>query len=136
MAGMGPLGGVQLDERDITGRADQGRAVTSAARGALILFDNEVPIGVRTQDWKYLDAVYYRGLKLPVGLLGYEELYDERGSHAENYSVADNHPEVVKAMKARLEAAKKEFAPYKHADIPQAFKTLNAQLGHIQDLTR
>ena len=96
-------------------------------------FDNEVPIGVRTQDWKYLDAAYYRDHKLPFSLLGYDELYDERSGRAENYSVAENHPDVVTAMKARLAAAKTEFAPYKHADIPQAFKTLNAQFAHIQD---
>jgi arylsulfatase A-like enzyme len=130
MAGLAPPAGVQLDGRDVTEVLTKG---APSPHEALILFDNEVPIGVRTQDWKYLDAVYYRGLKLPVGLLGYRELYDERGSRPENYSVAENHPEVVTAMKARLEAAKKEFAPYKHADIPQAFKTLQAQMGHIQD---
>jgi arylsulfatase A len=130
MAGLAPPAGVELDGRDVTEVLAKG---APSPHEALILFDNEVPIGVRTQDWKYLDAVYYRGLKLPVGLLGYQELYDERGSRAENYSVAENHPDVVAQMKGRLDAAKKEFARYKHADIPQAFKTLNAQLGHIQD---
>ncbi|MGZ3377173.1 MAG: sulfatase-like hydrolase/transferase [Phenylobacterium sp.] len=130
MAGLPPLSGVELDGRDITGVLAKG---APSPHEALILFDNEVPVGVRTQDWKYLDTLYYRGIKMPIGVFGYEELYDERGSRAENYSVAENHPEVVKQMKARLEAAKKAFAPYKHADIPQAFKTLNAQLGHIQD---
>ena len=130
MAGLPPLAGVQIDGRDITGVLAK---AAPSPHEALILFDNEIPIGVRTQDWKYLDAAYYRDHKLPFSLLGYDELYDERGGRAENYSVAENHPEVVKAMKARLAAAKTEFAPYKHADIPQAFKTLNAQLGHIQD---
>jgi len=90
-------------------------------------------VAIRTQDWKYLDAVYYRGLKLPVGLLGYDELYAERGDRAENYSVAANHPDVVKDMKARLAAAKATFAPYRHKDIPAVFKALQAQLAHIQD---
>jgi arylsulfatase A len=130
MAGLPPLAGVVLDGRDITEVLTKGAA---SPHEALILFDNEVPIAVRTQDWKYLDTLYYRGIKMPIGVFGYEELYDERSGRAENYSVAENHPEVVKQMKARLEAAKKDFAPYKHADIPQAFKTLNAQLGHIQD---
>lgn len=130
MAGMAPLAGVTLDGRDITQVLTKG---APSPHEELVLFDNEIPVGIRTQDWKYLDAVYYRGLKLPVGLLGYQELYDERGGRAENYSVADIHPEIAKAMKARLEAAKKAFAPFKHADIPQVFKTLQAQLAHIHD---
>jgi arylsulfatase A len=130
MAGLPPLAGVEIDGRDITEVLTKGAA---SPHEELVLFDNEVPIGIRTQDWKYLDAVYYRGLKLPVGLLGYEELYDARGGRAENYSVAANHPEIAKAMKARLAAAKATFAPYKHKDIPQVFKTLRAQLAPIQD---
>jgi len=130
MAGLAPPAGVQLDGHDITAVLTRGAA---SPHEALILFDNETPIGVRTQNWKYLDAAYYRDHKLPFSLLGYDELYDERDGRPENYSVAENHPDVVKAMKARLEAAKTEFAPYKHADIPQAFKTLNAQFAHIQD---
>jgi arylsulfatase A len=130
MAGMVPLAGVELDGRDVTQVLTKG---APSPHDQLVLFDNEVPVGIRTQDWKYLDAVYYRGLKLPVGLLGYQELYDERGGRAENYSVADVHPEVAKAMKARLDAAKTTFAPYKHKDIPEVFKTLQAQLAHIQD---
>ncbi len=130
MAGQRPLAGVELDGRDVTEVLMKG---APSPHEALVLFDNEVPIGVRTQDWKYLDAAYYRDHKLPFSLLGYDELYDERGGRAENYSVAENHPEVVKQLKARLEAAKTEFARYKHADIPQAFKTLNAQFAHIQD---
>src|SRR6185503_1603819 len=116
MAGLPPLAGVELDGRDITAVLTKG---APSPHEELVLFDNEVPVGIRTQDWKYLDAVYYRGLNLPVGLLGYQELYDERGRRAENYSVADVHPEIAKAMKARLAAAKARFAPYRHADIPQ-----------------
>jgi arylsulfatase A-like enzyme len=130
MAGQPPLTGVTLDGLDISNVLTKG---APSPHEALILFDNETPIGVRTQDWKYLDAAYYRDHKLPFSLLGYDELYDERDGRPENYSVAENHPDVVKAMKARLAAAKTQFAPFKHADIPQAFKTLNAQFAHIQD---
>jgi arylsulfatase A len=68
-----------------------------------------------------------------MSIFPYQELYDHRGDKAENYSVAEGHPEVAQAMKARLDAAKATFAPYRHKDIPQAFKTLQAQLAHIQD---
>lgn len=130
MAGMPPLAGVVLDGRDITGVLTRGEA---SPHEELVLFDNEVPVGIRTQDWKYIDTLYYRGLSYPVGLLGHQELYDERSGRPENYSVADNHPDVAKDMKARLEAAKTRFAPFRHADIPEAFKKLRAQLAHIQD---
>ena len=130
MAGLPPLSGVELDGRDITSVLTKG---SPSPHEELVLFDNEVPVGIRTQDWKYLETLYYRGLKMPIGLLGYEELYDERSRRAENYSVAENHPEVVKAMKAQLATAKKTFAPFKHAEIPPVFKALQAQLTHIQD---
>jgi arylsulfatase A len=130
MAGLPLPAGVTLDGRDITAVLTKGAA---SPHDQLVLFDNETPIGIRTQDWKYLDAVYYRGMKLPVGLLGYDELYDERGQQAENYNVSANHPEITKDMKARLQAAKATFAPYKHKEIPQVFKTLQAQMAHLQD---
>jgi arylsulfatase A len=130
MAGVAPLAGVELDGRDITAVLAKGAA---SPHEALILFDNEVPVAVRTQDWKYVDAIFYRGNKLPMSLFPYQELYDHRGDRAENYSVAVNNPEVAKAMKARLDAAKATFAPLKHKDIPQAFKTLQAQFAHLQD---
>jgi arylsulfatase A len=130
MAGLPPLEGVTLDGRDISAVLTEG---APSPHEELVLFDNEVPVAVRTQDWKYVDAVYYRGNRLPMALFGYQELYDHRGDRAENYSVAVGNAEVARAMKARLDAAKATFAPYKHKDIPQAFKTLQAQLAHIQD---
>ena len=130
MAGLPPLQGVTLDGRDITAVLTRG---APSPHEELILFDNEVPVAVRTQDWKYVDAIYYRGNRLPMSLFPYQELYDHRGDRAENYSVAQTYPEVAREMKARLAAAKATFAPYRHKDIPQAFKVLQAQLAHLQD---
>jgi arylsulfatase A-like enzyme len=135
MAGKPLPAGATLDGRDIGAVLAKGAA---SPHEQLVLFDNEVPVAVRTQDWKYVDSVYYRGLNLPVGALGYDELYDHRssqpgGDRPENYSVSANNPDVAKAMKARLAAAKTEFAPFKHAEIPAVFKALRGQLSHIQD---
>ena len=94
---------------------------------ALILFDNDAPIAVRTQRWKYLAAVYYRAMKLPYSIFGYEELHDLIADPSESYSVAANHPEVAAEMRARLAAAKTEFAPYRQKEIPQAFKSLRGE---------
>lgn len=130
MAGVLPPSGVKLDGRDISRVLIDGVA---SPHDALILFDNETPIGVRTQDWKYLSSAYYRGVRLPMGLLNLEELYDLHNDPSENYSVAATHPEVTSAMKARLQAAVAEFAPYKHAEIPPPFKKLRGMLEHMQD---
>jgi arylsulfatase A len=130
MAGLPSPAGVILDGKDIT------RVLTHGApspHDALVLFDNEAPIGIRTQDWKYLSAAYYRGIKLPYALLGLEELYDIRADRSESYSVAATHPDVTKAMKARLDAAHTEFAPFKHKEVPPAFKALHAMAEHLQD---
>jgi arylsulfatase A-like enzyme len=130
MAGLPPLEGMTLDGRDISGVLKSG---APSPHEAIILFDNEDPIGVRTQGWKYVESAYYRGLKLPMALLGYEQLYDVKADPSENYSVAATYPEIAKALKDRLAAAKAEFAPFKHKDIPPVFKALRAQVEHLQD---
>jgi arylsulfatase A len=130
MAGMAPLPDVTLDGRDITKVLTEGAA---SPHDALILFDNEDPVGVRTQGWKYIESAYYRGNRLPVALLGYEQLYDLKADPSENYSVAATHPDVAAQMRERLKLAKATFAPFKHKDIPPVFKTLRAQLEHLQD---
>jgi arylsulfatase A-like enzyme len=130
MAGMAPLAGVTLDGRDLGAVLRDG---APSPHEALILFDNEDPIGVRTQGWKYVESAYYRGLRLPISLMGYEQLYDVKADPSENYSVAATHPDIAKAMRERLAAAKAEFAPFKHKEIPPVFKALRAQAEHLQD---
>ena len=130
MAGLPPPAGVELDGRDVSAVWLKG---APSPRDELVLFNNEVPVAIRTQDWKLVDAIYYRGDKMPLSLFGYEELYDMRADRAESYSVAATKPEVAKAMKARLAAAKARFAPFKHAEPPAVFKALKAQLAKIQD---
>ena len=130
MAGLPPLEGVTLDGRDITAVLTQGAA---SPHEELVLFDNETPIAIRTQGWKYIDGIYYRANRFPMSLLGYQELFDLQADPSENYSVAETHPEVAKAMKARLDAAKATFAPFKHKDIPPFFKALQAQMRGLQD---
>ncbi len=130
MAGQPPLNGVTLDGKDITHLLTDG---APSPHEAIVLFDNEVPIGIRTQQFKYISAAYYRGIKLPYALLGYEELYDVKADPSESYSVAVTHPDIAKAMKARLEQAHAEFAAYRHKDIPPAFKALHEMAEHMQD---
>ncbi|HEX4711586.1 sulfatase-like hydrolase/transferase [Phenylobacterium sp.] len=130
MAGLPPLEGVTMDGRDITKVLAEGAASPHAE---LVLFDNETPIAIRTQDWKYIDGIYYRANRFPMSLMGYQELFDLKADPSENYSVAETYPDVARDMKARLDAAKTTFAPFKHKDIPPVFKALQAQMRGLPD---
>ncbi|HEY0436115.1 MAG TPA: sulfatase-like hydrolase/transferase, partial [Phenylobacterium sp.] len=131
MAGLPGPAGVTLDGRDIS---EVLRSGAPSPHEALILFDGEVPIGVRTQQWKYVESTYYRGnMTGALAARGYEQLYDMQADPSESYSVALTHPEVAKAMRERLAAAKAEFAPYRNG-TPPYFKALRAaRAAQLQD---
>ncbi len=130
MAGLPPLDGVTLDGKDISAVLLNG---APSPHDQLILFDNETPIALRTQDWKYVGGTVYRGARLPYSLLGYEELYHVKLDKAESYSVAATYPDVARAMKARFDQAVADFAPLKHKELPPAIKKLHDTLAHMQD---
>jgi len=117
--------GVTLDGKDISGVLTAGAA---SPHDELILFDNELPVAVRTQRWKYVAQGYYRGLMLPYQAMGYAELYDLQADPSESYSVSASYPDVAKAMKDRLMAARVTFAPFAHKEPPAYFKTLRQSL--------
>jgi arylsulfatase A-like enzyme len=125
-----PAPGVTLDGKDITQVLVAG---APSPHDEIVLFDNENVVGIRTQRWKYISAAYYRGLMLPMALMGYQELYDLNNDPAESYSVAETYPAAAAEMKARLDKAKAEFAPFKHKEVPPVFKALRAGLEHMQD---
>jgi arylsulfatase A len=129
MAGLPAPAGVTLDGRDISEVLIHG---APSPHEALILFDNEVPVGVRTQDWKYLVSAYYRGLKLPLSPWG-DQLFDMKTDPSESYSVAAGHPEALATMKAHMERAKAEFAPFRLAEMPPVFKRMRDYVLHMQD---
>ncbi len=130
MAGRPPPVGVELDGKDITAVLTAG---APSPHEALILFDNELPVAIRTQRWKYLADAYYRGARFPLDKLGYTEVFDVAADRSESYNVAAVHPEVATELKARLARARSDFAPYRHADIPPVFKQLRGFLEHLQD---
>lgn len=130
MAGVPLPAGVEIDGRDISGVLLRGEA---SPHDELLLFDNETVVGVRTQAWKIVGASYYRGLRLPFGAMGLDELYDMSRDAGESYSVAAEHPEALADLKKRLAAAQARFAPLKHKDIPPVFKQLRETFAHMQD---
>ena len=130
MAGVALPADLVLDGRDITAVLTCGAA---SPHDQLILFDNETPVAVRTQAWKYVGNSYYRGLRMPYDLLGYNELYDVRADPSESYSVAAAHPDIAADLKARLANARADFAALKHKDVPPVFLKLRAMAEHMQD---
>lgn len=80
----------------------------------LLFFNNEEVVGVRTQQWKLLTRTYYRRDYAALDKFdgdGYWLLWDLQASHPERYSMARDHPDQLRELKAVLAAAVKEFEP-------------------------
>ena len=103
-----------------------------------MLFDDEEVVGIRTQRWKYVDADYYRGYRISLEGRGYPQLYDMQVDSTESYSTAALHPDVLAAMRRRLEKARETFAPLKSKEIPAAFRNGKpvVQLALVAKLSR
>ena len=122
--------GVTLDGRDLSDVLAEGAA---SPHEALSCSTTRFPIGLRSQDHKYLVSAYYRGFRFPVARMGYEELYDLRSDPSENYSVAKVRPDVLDEMKTRLEKAVADFRPFRSSEIPPVFKALRRSMAERQD---
>ena len=70
---------------------------------------------------------YYHGRLMPLddeaptsGPMGFDhhfpQLYDMSADVAQNYSVAERHPDVVREMERRIAQARTTFAPFKRGD--------------------
>lgn len=104
----------EIDGKDLTPVM---RGSQKSPHDALLYFNNEDIIGIRTQDWKFLTHAYYRK---SVGAFekfdqldgfdgAYDLLFPAGDDGGEQYSYADRHPDVVKALKRELEAARKQY---------------------------
>lgn len=105
MAGLPLPPGVEIDGRDLSAVLTRGAATPHEE---LYLFNDEDIAAVRTQGWSYVAADYYRQFFLTTEGRGYPQLYDMR-SPAQDYSVASLHPDVVRAMQARMARASARF---------------------------
>jgi arylsulfatase A-like enzyme len=110
MAGLSLPAGVTIDGKDLTAMLTKG---APSPHDQLVLFDNEDPVAIRTQRWKYVSTDYYRGYNFEIEHMGYPQLYDMAAPTQENYSVAQRHPDVVRDMQRRLAAAQASFAPFR-----------------------
>lgn len=109
MAGLPPPAGVKLDGRDISAVLTRGAA---SPHDELLLFNDEDVVALRTQRWSYVISDYFRNLHLTTEGRGYPQLYDMRDPR-QDYSVASLHPDVVRAMRARMARATERFARFR-----------------------
>jgi arylsulfatase A len=87
----------------------------------LYLFNNEDVVGVRSQRWKYLTHVYYRGsfgafekfAQIPNFQGQYDLLFPAENPDGESYSLANLHPEATAELKKELARARAIFAPFR-----------------------
>jgi arylsulfatase A len=123
LAGLALPAGVELDGRDISPVLTSG---APSPHDEIVLFNNEDPVGIRTQNWKYIDQTYYRGNIVNYANRQYKQLYDATTDISESYSVADTHPDVLLDMQARLKHAQETYAPFKKG-VPPYFKKQREQ---------
>jgi arylsulfatase A-like enzyme len=115
-AGKPAPAGVKLDGKDI-GALLAGKG--PSPHDQILLFNDEDIAGVRTDRWKLVMQSYYRNGT--VALDGrYPQLYDMKLGDQESYSVDQVHPEVMKDMMNRWNAARREFEPLR--SHPSAIK--------------
>jgi arylsulfatase A len=108
MAGKPLPPGVEIDGFDISSILTRGSA---SARGHLVMFVGQDPVGIRTTKWKYLRV------SEQWGWFGYDELYDLERDPTESYNVRDRHPDIAALMAGKLGEEKARFAPLKR-DLP------------------
>lgn len=104
-----PLPATEIDGRDIVSVLTKRKS--PSPHEELLLFNNELVAGVRTQRWKYVTRSYYRTIDVPLERVGGWQLIDLEKDPGENYDVSALHPEVVADMRARFERARAKFEP-------------------------
>lgn len=103
------LPAAELDGMDITSLLTTRSA--ASPHDELILFNNELVSGIRTQRWKYVSRSYYRTIDVPLERVGGWQLIDLHADPGENYDVSARYPDIAADMKARLERAHARFEP-------------------------
>ncbi len=123
LAGLPLPQGVELDGRDIS------QVLTSGApspHDEIVLFNNEDVVGIRTQQWKFVDENYWRGGITDFSNRKYKQLFDATTDISESYSLADTHPDVLLDMQTRFKQARETYAPFKKG-VPAYYKKQKEQ---------
>jgi uncharacterized sulfatase len=120
-AGKPPATGVVLDGLDISAVLEGGAA---SPHEALVLFNNEDVVAIRTQRWKLVVGSYNRGRQVKLDQLapGFVQLYDMTSQPPESYNVADRHPDVVRSLSVLLTQARDQFDPLRRGPVELRFE--------------
>ncbi len=76
----------------------------------LLFFANDQIAAIRNQQYRLVVSAYYLTYFAPLEKAGYPLLFDMAADPGERFSVAGRHPEIVKSLKAELEAAQAVFS--------------------------
>lgn len=121
------MAGQALPVHDVIDGKDISPILTHGAPSpheALLLFNDEEVVGIRTQRWKYVAQSYYHGHLAKIDGPAYPQLYDMTLDNSESYSAAERNPEAVARVRQLLSEAQAEFAPFKSKDIPKGYRAL------------
>lgn len=95
-----------IDGRDITSLLQGGH---ESPHEVLVFFDNDKIAAIRTQRWRLVLHTFYRNWLVPLERFGAVHLFDLETHGDELFNVAEDHPEVVEALLARLETLRAEL---------------------------
>lgn len=132
LAGVPVPAGVVLDGKDLSAVLLRGAA---SPHDELVLFQGEEVVGIRTQKWKHVNADLYQDYFILLDDRGYPQLYD-MVRLGEQYSVASLHPDVLKAMQARLKRAVERFAPFRTQPSALDPQRANTRERHVPEQWR
>ncbi len=128
MAGLPNPVDVLIDGKDITAVLTHGAA---SPHDALILFDDEEVVAIRTQRWKHVAKTYYHGRSFEIDAR-YPQLFDMKNDPGESYSLHLRYPEVLASMREKLAAARATFDPMKRG-TPAYGKPVGLAARPMQD---
>lgn len=122
------LAGAQLPQD----RVIDGRDITPILRGGrdsphevLAFFDNDRIAAVRTQRWRLVVQTFYRNWLVPLERFGAVHLFDLETHGDELFNVAEDHPEVVDDLTARLDMLRSELEGLPQQETPLNLPSAN-----------
>lgn len=132
LAGISLPDGVEIDGKDIAPVLLRDAATP---HDALLLFQGEDIVGIRTQHWKYVNADFYMDHFMLLDGRGYPQLYD-MAHKEEEYSVASLHPDIVRAFQARIKQAADRFSSLRSEPGPLERQKAAKTLRTVPDIWR
>ncbi|KAA5801650.1 sulfatase [Alkalicaulis satelles] len=104
-----------IDGRDITALLQGGQ---ESPHEVLVFFDNDQIAAIRTQRWRLVLRTFYRNWLVPLEQFGAVHLFDLETHGDELFNVAEDYPDVVESLSARLETLRSELEGLPQRETP------------------